>query len=177
MAWKWAIVSSSIFPQSGCAPDWAPIDAGISTVSRSSKTLPVCFMGDSLPHDAAAGTHAVRLVGHLDPDDVVLAVSALDRRVANHVLMIQLFGDPLGGRAELGGAADDLGVAAALAGQLLQRVGIDARRVARIERIHADGIEKNVAAIEFLLQHRRRGVARRVGAVGHQHDSRALMLA
>src|SRR4029450_8129403 len=105
----------------------------------------------------------------------VLAVGWCRRRVANQVLMIQLLGDPLGRRAKLAVAGDDLGVAAALIRQIVERVGVDARRRQAGWSVDGNGVEEHVAADELLLQGRNGDVARRVRTVGDDEQCGARM--
>src|SRR4249919_3224601 len=98
---------------------------------------------------AVAGPHPVVGAGGADPQAVELAVGAARRGVADHVLAVQLLGDPRRRLVELRRVLHDLGAAAALRGDLAQRrrvdAGVDRLPVGRVDR---DRVDEGVAAVQ-----------------------------
>ena len=96
-------------------------------------------------------------------------------RVAEHVLAVQLLGDARRRFVELRRVLHDLGAAAALGGDLAQRLRVDPRvdRLA-LGRIDGDRVDERVAAPQRRPHVAQRCGARRVGAVrDHQERGRA----
>ena len=86
-----------------------------------------------------------------------LVVGAVRRRVAEHVLAVELLGDPRRRLVELRRVLDDLGPPAALGGDLAQRRRVDAGvdRLA-LRRVDRDRVDERVAAAQPLAKPIRR---------------------
>src|SRR3954447_3163350 len=73
---------------------------------------------------AAAGADPIAGAGDAHAQAVELAVGAARRRVAEHVLAVQLLGDPRRALVQLRRVLHDLGAAAALGRDVAQRRGV-----------------------------------------------------
>src|SRR5260221_8241794 len=115
---------------------------------------------------AGARPHPVVRAGDVHAQAVELAVSRVRRRVAEHVLAVELLGDSRRRLVELRRVLDDLGPPAALGGDLAQRRRVDPRvDWPAFRPVDRDRIDEGVAAPQrrpHLAQRRR---ARGVGAV------------
>src|SRR5476649_1305672 len=122
-------------------------------------------------HVAVARAHPGVRLGDAHAQAVELSVRAVRRAEAEHVLAVELFGDPRRRLLELRRVLDDQRAPAALGRDLAQRRRVDAcvDRLA-LWRVDRDRVDERVAAPQrgaHLAQRRRAG---RVGAVRDHED-------
>src|SRR5690606_7448949 len=100
-------------------------------------------------HVAVARAHAVPGTGHANANAVELLVGRTRGRVAQRVLLAQLLGDAGRRGTEIRRVVDHGGVAAAVVGDLTQRVGVDAAaQRPRVLLVDRDGVDERVAVAQ-----------------------------
>ena len=104
-----------------------------------------------------------------------LAVAAVRRRVAEHVLVVQLVGNPPGRADQIVQASRHLRASAAVVGNLAKGSRIDVRvDGARLRRVDRDRVGERVAADQSRADVAQRRGTRRVGTVRDQQNRRPL---
>ena len=126
-------------------------------------------------HIATPRPDAVRTAGDPDAQAVVLAVGGPCRREAEQILAVQLLGDAGGRGRETSRVTHHLGAAAAVVGDLAQRVRVHARvdwlRRGRIDR---NRVHEGIAAEQRRAHFLQGGVARGIGAIRDDHQGPTL---